>query len=530
MSKKEAILTVNNLSVSFTNGIKQEAYCAVKDVSFELKSGEVLGIVGESGSGKSVTALSLLGLLSGNKVVYGKESSVKIGDTEIIGAPEKDLESIRGGKVGFIFQEPMSSLNPLHKVGKQVAETLCIHQKMPINKALRKAVKLLGLAGIKNPAAKSRAYPFELSGGQRQRVMIAMAIANHPQILIADEPTTALDVTIQEQIIKLLMELKKSFNMSIIFISHDLSLVRKIADRIIVMYQGKIVEQGRTEDIFNHPQERYTKELIKASDCSENCPKSTEEVIMRADKVSIEYPLKKNFWGKVIKKLHAVDNVSINIYRGQTLGIVGESGSGKTTLGLCLAKLIKFSGAVELYEDIENSKEFHRLVQIVFQDPYNSLNPRLNIAEIVGEGLAVHNPELSKDEINKRVASILREVGLSQDDLYKYPHEFSGGQRQRIAIARALIVKPKVVILDEPTSALDVTIQSQIIELLKSLQQRLNMTYIFISHDMRAIRAISDRIAVMKDGKIMEEDTANNIFNNAKEEYTKRLIKASMLK
>ena len=528
MSEGKTILSVKELSIYFNNG-GAEAFCAVDDISFELNQGEILGIVGESGSGKSVTALSLLNLLAKNKSFYSKQSSIKIEGIEIIGADNEQLRQIRGGKVGFIFQEPMSSLNPLHKVGDQIAETLCLHQGYAKRKALKQAVKLLKLAGIKNPAAKSKAYPFELSGGQRQRVMIAMAIANHPRILIADEPTTALDVTIQEQIIKLLIELKKQFKMSIIFISHDLSLIRKIADRTIVMYNGKIVEQGRTEDIFLSPKEKYTKELIKSSYCLNIGVKAKTNIILEGRNITVKYPLKKNFWGKTIKHLYALNGVDINIYHGQTLGLVGESGSGKTTLGMCLAKLIKFSGEVNLFEYTDSEKDFRRLVQIVFQDPYNSLNPRLNVLNIVGEGLRVHYANLSKSETTKKVISILKEVGLSENDLYKYPHEFSGGQRQRIAIARALIVKPEVVILDEPTSALDVTIQAQIIELLKKLQQKLEIAYVFISHDMRAVRAISDSIAVMKDGKIIEQGSCDEIFNNAQEEYTKSLIKASLL-
>lgn len=528
MKNEQPILSVKNLSVYFQNK-DADTFCAVDDISFNLYSGEILGIVGESGSGKSVTALSVLNLLPTTKSSYGKHSSIKINGTEIIKADISTLQQIRGGNVGFIFQEPMSSLNPLHTVGKQIAENLMLHQNINKKQALKTAVKLLSIAGIKNPAAKSRAYPFELSGGQRQRVMIAMAIANHPQILIADEPTTALDVTIQEQIIKLLIELKKQFNMSIIFISHDLSLIRKIADRTIVMYHGKIVEHGKTEDIFLRPKEQYTKELIKSAYCLNNLYKKSDELVLEAEGITVKYPLKKNFFGKIIKYLHALDDINLSLYKGQTLGIVGESGSGKTTLGMCLAKLIKFSGNVHLFNDIKNDKEFRRLVQIVFQDPYNSLNPRLNILNIIGEGLKVHYPELNGSEIKKKVINILKEVGLSENDLYKYPHEFSGGQRQRIAIARALIIKPEVIILDEPTSALDVTIQAQIIELLKELQNRLRVSYIFISHDMRAVRAISDNIAVMKDGKIIEQDTADNIFDNPQKEYTKRLIKASLL-
>ena len=524
----ENLLKVKNLSIDFKrdNG---DSFAAVNNISFNLKKGEVLGIVGESGSGKSVTALSVLGLLPHKKATIGVNSSIKLNGNELINASDKDLRQVRGGQIGFIFQEPMSSLNPLHRVGEQVAENLLIHQKITLKQAKRQAVRLLKLAGIKNPAARFNAYPHELSGGQRQRVMIAMAIANNPQILIADEPTTALDVTIQEQIINLLLDLKNKFNMSVLFISHDLRLVRKIADKIIVMKNGKIVESGTAENIFTRPQNAYTKKLISSSKLLKPNIKSSREKILEADDIIVSYPLEKNFWGRVTKQLFAVDNVSLKLYQGQTLGIVGESGSGKTTLGMCLANMIKFDGTIELAGLDIKSREFRKNVQIMFQDPYNSLNPRLNVLEIVAEGLKVHFPCLQPTEIKQKVIAILAEVGLSANNLYKYPHEFSGGQRQRIAIARALILKPKLVILDEPTSALDVTIQAQIIDLLNNLQQKYNISYVFISHDIRVIQAIADSVAVMKDGKIVEQGATDEIFNNPQSEYAKALIKASLL-
>lgn len=524
----ENILEVKNLSVLFNRSPKAP-FVAVDNISFNLQKAEVLGIVGESGSGKSVTALSLLRLLPQSKTFYSDISSIKLNGTELITASEKDLRTIRGGKIGFIFQEPMSSLNPLHRIGDQVAENLLQHQSVSVAQAKRQTVKLLKLAGIKNPASRYKSYPHELSGGQRQRVMIAMAIANNPQILIADEPTTALDVTIQEQIINLLLDLKKRFNMSILFISHDLHLVRKIADRIIVMHNGKIVEHGTAENIFSRPQNSYTKKLIKSSLLLKNNKNKSGDELMEASNITLSYPLEKNFWGRVTKRLFAVDDVSLKLYKGQTLGLVGESGSGKTTLGMCLADMVKFSGKIRLEDINVATREFRKNVQIVFQDPYNSLNPRLNVLEIVGEGLKVHFPHLKTAEIKQKVTEMLSEVGLEADCLYKYPHEFSGGQRQRIAIARALILDPKLVILDEPTSALDVTIQAQVIELLKHLQQKTNIAYVFISHDMRAVRAIADNIAVMKNGKIVESGTRDDIFNNPQSEYTKALIKASLL-
>lgn len=521
----KTLLEVKNLSVCFKD--ENKTFTAVNNISFFLQAGEVLGIVGESGSGKSVTALSILGLLPYPRAFHNPNASVKLEGIELINAEEALLQEIRGGKIGFVFQEPMSSLNPLHRIGDQIAETLIIHQKMSAKAAYMQTLRLLKTVGIKHPARRYRAFPFELSGGQRQRVMIAMAIANNPKILIADEPTTALDVTIQEQIINLLTELKDKLKMSIIFISHDLHLIRRIADNVIVMHQGKIVEQNTVQNLFLNPQKPYTKTLIKSFFPLKKREKHPTNKIVSAEDITVSFPLKKNFWGKETQKLLAVNHVSFQVYRGQTLGLVGESGSGKTTLGLALANLIKYDGRFVWTQPCRN-KEFRRKVQIVFQDPYNSLNPRLNVLQIIGEGLKVHFPTLNAVDIQKKVRHMLNEVGLSDDDLYKYPHEFSGGQRQRIAIARALILSPEVVILDEPTSALDVTVQAQILELLRSLQQKSQMAYVFISHDMRAIRAVADWVAVMKDGKIIEIGAAEEIFDNPREDYTQALIKASL--
>lgn len=520
----ENLLEVTDLSVCFKNG--ENVFTAAENVSFTLKSKEVLGIVGESGSGKSVTALSILGLLPYPKAFHNKDASIKLGDKELVGADEATMRIVRGGKIGFVFQEPMSSLNPLHRVGNQIAETICVHQKLSLKKARAKTLRLLKIVGIKNPARRYRAFPFELSGGQRQRVMIAMAIANNPEILIADEPTTALDVTIQEQIIGLLTDLKKQLNMSVIFISHDLHLIRRIADRVLVMYQGKVVEHGNVETVFNHPRKNYTKTLIKSAFPLKTSRENNTDVLVSVQDVTVTYPLKKNFWGRVVQNIYAVNQVSFEIYKGKTLGVVGESGSGKTTLGLALAELIKYKGAFVWHKG--HDKEFRRKVQIVFQDPYNSLNPRLNVLQIVGEGLRVHFPEMHNADVKDKVAKMLNEVGLSAADLYKYPHEFSGGQRQRIAIARALVLNPEIVVLDEPTSALDVTVQAQILELLKKLQQKSGTAYMFISHDMRAIKAIADDIAVMKDGKIVEINSAEKIFKHPQNAYTQSLIKASL--
>lgn len=530
------LLEVKNLSVYFQNrssGQNEESevnaqFMAVNDVSLTLHRGEVLGIVGESGSGKSVTALSILGLLSYPKAFHSPESSIKLNGCELIGAQNKMIRDIRGGKIGFVFQEPMSSLNPLHKIGDQIAETLIIHQKISTKKAHAKTLELLKTVGIKNPQTRYKSFPFELSGGQRQRVMIAMAIANNPQILIADEPTTALDVTIQEQIINLLLELKTKLQMSIIFISHDLNLVKKIANQIIVMYQGKIVENKSTKKIFENPEHPYTKKLIASTLSLKNINNISNEVVAKITHLKVAYALKKSFWGKITAKIKAVDDISFQLYKGETLGIVGESGSGKSTLGMCLAKLIKYKGDIEVC-GVGNDRDFRRKVQIVFQDPYNSLNPRLNISQIIGEGLKIHYPGLKANEYQAKIAEILEETGLSVKDQFKYPHEFSGGQRQRIAIARALIIKPEIIVLDEPTSALDVTVQSQIIDLLKNIQKKYTVTYVFISHDMRAVQSMADRIAVMKDGKIVEIDKADKIFKQPEKEYTRQLIKASLL-
>ena len=518
-----SLLSVKNLKISFQNG--QQIFNAVKGVDFTLKQNEILGIVGESGSGKSVTALSILGLI--NNAIYGKDSSIKLRGIELMGASNQTLQEIRGSKVGFIFQEPMSSLNPLHKIGAQIAETILLHQKTNHIEAKKQTIELLKTVGLKSAEKRYNAYPYELSGGERQRVMIAMAIANKPDILIADEPTTALDVTIQKQIMDLILKLKNELGMAVIFISHDLNLVSHIADRIIVMYEGKIVEQGHTKDIFNSPKNNYTKKLISSSNLMKNNIKIKSNKLIEIKNLSVEYILRKTLFGRPLDVLHALNNVNLNIYEGQTLGIVGESGSGKTTLGLCVVNLMKYQGLIKFNQSLENTS-FRKNVQIIFQDPYNSLNPRMNILQIVGEGLKVHKKSMKNNEIEEKVTNMLNMVGLSKNDLYKYPHEFSGGQRQRIAIARAMILSPKIVVLDEPTSALDVTIQKQILTLLQDFQKKTGVTYIFISHDMRAIKAMSDQIAVMKNGKLIESGNAEQILTAPKEDYTKALINASV--
>ena len=521
------ILEINHLSVYFKRN-SQTDFCAVNNISLKLEQGEILGIVGESGSGKSVTALSILGLLPYPKAYHLEKSSIVFNQTELIGLNNKEFQQIRGNKISFIFQEPMSSLNPLHKIGAQIAESLELHQNLSKEQIKKRTFELLQLVKIPEPEQKINAYPFELSGGQRQRVMIAMAIANNPQILIADEPTTALDVTIQEQIIDLLLELKQKLNMSIIFISHNLRLVHKISDHIAVMYKGDLLEYGTAKQVFENPQTSYTKKLISSNLLLNLQQKKDSKIILKANDIEVSFPRKKNIWGRVTADFKAVDKVSFDLRQGETLGIVGESGSGKTSLALAVINLLKHRGNIEILTDNEyqNPHQFSKDLQIVFQDPYNSLNPRMTIKQIIEEGLTVHFKQLRKSEKINKIKEILKEVNLNMD---AYPHEFSGGQRQRIALARALILNPKIIILDEPTSALDVTVQAQIVELLKSLQIKYKISYIFISHDMNAIRAMSHRVMVMKNGKIIEQGVTTQIFEQPQQPYTQQLIKASLL-
>lgn len=525
----EPILDVKSLNVRF---IREDGglFSAVYNSSFSLYAGEVLAIVGESGSGKSVTALSLMGLINPKKVLYKSTNSIEFAGRELTALSEAEWQSVRGSEISMIFQEPMSSLNPLMKVGEQIMEVLYIHKKISAKRAYARTRYLLRLVGIENAEERMNAYPFELSGGQRQRVMIAMAVANNPKVLIADEPTTALDVTVQKQILELILRLKEKLGMAVIFISHDLNVVRKIANRVIVMRQGVIVEEGSVGNIFNAPVHPYTKELLAVFNQTAVNEDFKARKLMEARDISVTFPLKKNLFGKVVKELQAVKNVSLSLYEGKTLGLVGESGSGKTTLGMCLADLIKYKGEILTAKSVQihNEKDFRKNVQVVFQDPYNSLNPRMTIGEIVGEGIKVHFPKLDKEEQAEKVKAVLKAVGLPDEEILgQYPHEFSGGQRQRIAIARALAVEPKIMILDEPTSALDVTVQAGIIKLLKRLQQQTGMAYLFISHDMRAIRAIAHEVAVMKSGVIVEQGETAEIFNHPQSGYARELINAA---
>ena len=521
-----SLLKVSNLSVGF-HSQDNYRYKVIKNISFELKKGEILGIVGESGSGKSLTALSIMGLLPYPKAFHSKESSIKFNEIELLNNP--NIREYRGSKISYIFQEPMSSLNPLQKIGRQIAETLILHQKMTEKQANDEAIRLLSLTGIKNAKEKFKAYPHELSGGQRQRVMLAMAIANKPDILIADEPTTALDVTIASQILDLLVELKDKIGMSIIFISHDLNVIRRISDRVLVMKSGKIVEENTCENIFKCPQHSYTKTLIHSFNRLKKNNNIKQPTVVDAKNIIVKFPIKKNFFGKIKEYLYAVNNVSLKLKKGKTLGLVGESGSGKTTLAMSFAGLNSYEGNIfynnENIKDIKY-KELRKNIQIVFQDPYNSLNPRMNVNDIIGEGLKVHF-KLTKEQELEKIKKVIAEVGLKPDCLNKYPHEFSGGQRQRIAIARALVVEPEILILDEPTSALDVTIASQIISLLQKIQETRSLSYLFISHDIKAVKALADDIAVMKDGKIVELNYASKVLYTPTNSYTKKLIQSA---
>ncbi len=522
----EKILEINDLSVDF-HGVP-----AVKHVSFDIQKGETVALVGESGSGKSVTALSILQLLP-YPVATHPSGSVRVGGFESVGADNDALRTIRGSKVTMIFQEPMTSLNPLHRIEKQIGEILLVHKGIKLNVSRPRILELLNLVGLQKAEEKMRSFPHELSGGQRQRVMIAMALANEPDLLIADEPTTALDVTIQAQILELLSELQQKLGMAMLLITHDLGVVRRMAEKVCVMTEGKIVEKGKCGEVFDNPQHEYTRHLLAAE--PKGNPIELDEssaVLLECNNMSVKFPLSKGFFF-VNKYLQAVDDVSLKVARGQTLGIVGESGSGKTTLGMAILRLVKSEGDILLESSnlqglkSKDLRPYRRDMQIVFQDPYGSLSPRLSIHQIIAEGLLVHEKDKSEEERREAVARALEEVGLEANLQDRYPHEFSGGQRQRIAVARALILKPKLLVLDEPTSALDMSVQAQIVDLLRDLQRRHQLTYLFISHDLKVVRALSNHVIVMKDGLIVESGTSDQIFESPKTEYTRALISAA---
>ena len=524
------LLDVKNLGVEFQT--RQGNFIAVDDISFEINTNETLALVGESGSGKSVTAMSILQLLPRPQAEYSRLSSIQFQGDEIINVSEEKLLSIRGNIVSMIFQEPMTSLNPYHKIGNQISESILLHSDISKKDAKKKTLNLMKLVEIDSVERRYDSYPHELSGGQRQRVMIAMALVNEPKLLIADEPTTALDVTIQAQILDLMNKLKNELGMSILFITHDLGLVEEFSDKVCVMKDGKIVEKGQTKEVFNNPSHPYTQKLLNAE------PKEKQDLVMnnqsliQINNLNVYYPIvSKNFFRK--ENFHALKNISINIQKNSTVGIVGESGSGKSTLGKAIANLVNYEGSIT-YNNTElntrlskQSKSVKKHIQIVFQDPYGSLSPRMTINEIVGEGLDVHF-NLSKKDRNIRIDSALDDVGIENSSKNKYPHEFSGGQRQRIAIARSLVMNPDFIILDEPTSALDRSIQIQVINLLKNLQEEYGLTYLFISHDLKVIRSMSDYIFVMKDGMIVESGSSDCVFEEPKEDYTKKLLSAAL--
>jgi microcin C transport system ATP-binding protein len=522
------MLNVKDLSVSFRQDGKDHP--AVRNVSFSIAKGETVALVGESGSGKSVTALSTVALLPDSATITG---SVTYDGEEMVGAKEARLRKVRGNDISFIFQEPMTSLNPLHSLERQLAESLALHQGLVGEAARARVLELLNKVGIKDPESRLGAYPHQLSGGQRQRVMIAMALANGPDLLIADEPTTALDVTIQAQILTLLADLQKAEGMSMLFITHDLTIVRKIADRVCVMKDGEIVEQGVTAEIFANPQHAYTKKLLSAESTGLPGPVPQDAVeIASTDNLRIWFPIQRGLLKKTVGHVKAVNAATISVREGETLGIVGESGSGKTTLALAIMRLISSEGPIVfLGQNIQKwkSKELRPLrrdMQIVFQDPFGSLSPRMTAEEIIAEGLGVHGVPAGKTK-HVMVAEIMTEVGLDPATMHRYPHEFSGGQRQRIAIARAMILRPRLVVLDEPTSALDMTVQVQIVELLRELQRKYRLAYLFISHDLKVVRALSHKVIVMKAGDIVESGTANAIFDAPETEYTKTLMTAA---
>ena len=524
------LLTVRNLGVVF--GTSGTAVPAVKGVSFDIAKGETLALVGESGSGKSVTALSILQLLP-YPMARHPTGSIQFQGTELMGAEERVLRGVRGDRIAMIFQEPMTSLNPLHSIERQVNETLFLHKGLDRVAARKRTLELLRLVGIPNPEQRLGAYPHELSGGQRQRVMIAMALANEPDLLIADEPTTALDVTIQAQILELLKDLQQRFGMALLLITHDLGVVRKMADRVCVMNKGEIVEQSSVDDLFARPKHPYTQKLLAAEPKGNPLtPPDNARAVMTASDIKVHFPIKKGLLRRTVDYVRAVDGVSVDVREGHTVGVVGESGSGKTTLGLALLRLHASQGAIRFDgKDIQGLsanevRPLRREMQVVFQDPYGSLSPRLSVGQIVGEGLKIHGMGDGRER-DAMVAKALEEVGLEPDSRHRYPHEFSGGQRQRIAIARALVLKPKFVVLDEPTSALDMSVQAQIVDLLRDLQARYNLAYLFISHDLRVVRALSSHVIVMKDGKVVEQGPVRQIFETPREEYTRALLAAA---
>ena len=526
------LVQVRNLSVDFGRG--EETTHAVKRVSFSIGRGETVALVGESGSGKTVSALSILRLLPYPAASH-PSGEIFFNGRNLLSSPEEEMRDIRGGRISIIFQEPMTSLNPLHTIEKQVGETLKLHKGMGDQQARARVVELLAKVGIRDPEQRLASYPHQLSGGQRQRVMIAMALANEPDLLIADEPTTALDVTIQAQILELLKSLQQEMGLSMLLITHDLGIVRRMAERIYVMKAGEIVEEGPTERVFTTASHPYTRHLI-AAEPKGAPPKAddTEPVVLETTDLKVWFPVKRGLLRRTVDHIKAVDGVSLVLRRGQTLGIVGESGSGKTTLGLALLRLISSQGPITYLGrridglDSKTMRPLRRDMQIVFQDPYGSLSPRLSVGQIIEEGLLIQQPDLSFEERRAKVGSALDEVGLDAAAQDRYPHEFSGGQRQRIAIARAMVLEPRFIMLDEPTSALDMSVQAQIVDLLRELQRKRDLAYLFISHDLKVVRALSNYVMVMRAGKVVEEGPSERVFDSPREDYTRALLAAAL--
>ena len=531
MNANEMLLSIRDLSIAFGSGARE--FLAVDRVSFDIGKGETVAVVGESGSGKSVTALSVMKLLP-YPSAHHPSGSIMFKGRDLLPLSERQMRHVRGNDITIIFQEPMTSLNPLHTIEKQIGEILELHQGVTGQAARARILDLLDQVGIPDPAGRLKSYPHQLSGGQRQRVMIAMALANEPDLLIADEPTTALDVTVQAQILKLLKDTQTRLGMSVLFITHDLGIVRKIADRVCVMQRGKIVEKGSVERVFKAPEHPYTRALLAAEPKPDPAPPRPEApVVIETKDLKVWFPVKRGVLRKVVGHIKAVDGVSVELRKGETLGVVGESGSGKTTLGLAILRLISSDGPIVFMGDpiqelkFKEMRPYRHNMQIVFQDPYGSLSPRMSVSDIIEEGLWVHHPGLSAPERQRRIVAALDDVGLDAQTRHRYPHEFSGGQRQRIALARALVLEPTFIVLDEPTSALDMLIQAQMVDLLRDLQKRHDLTYMFISHDLRVVAALASRLLVMRHGKAVEEGAAAELFKAPKSDYTRALFAAA---
>ena len=528
---EEVCLSVRDLSVTFRSGGKETV--SVDHVSFDIVKGQCVALVGESGSGKSTTALSILKLLP-YPTARHPSGTITFRGQELLHLSEREIRRVRGDDITIVFQEPMTSLNPLHTIEKQIGEIIQLHRGITGNAARARTIEVLTQVGIPDPESRLKSYPHQLSGGQRQRVMIAMALANEPDLLIADEPTTALDVTVQAQIIELLKDIQMRLKMSLLFITHDLGIVRKIADRICVMKEGKIVEQGTVERVFSAPEHPYTRALLAAEPKPDPAPLQPDAPMMLETRdLKVWFPIKRGVLRNVVGHIKACDGISLTLHKGETLGIVGELGSGKSTLGLSILRLISSDGPITFMGNelqglrFKEMRPYRRDMQIVFQDPYGSLSPRMSVAEIIKEGLNVHQPDLPERERDDRVIRALTDVGLDPETRFRFPHEFSGGQRQRIAVARALVLEPSFIVLDEPTSALDMVIQAQMVDLLRGLQKRRNLTYLFISHDLRVVAALASRLLVMRHGKVVEAGDAAELFRNPKTDYTRALFAAA---